>query len=57
MNNKQKIFYYIILIIFIILMIWSFIEQDYKTIIKSFCILIGSFIVGIIYAKLGEDNE
>lgn len=57
MNNKQKIFYYIILIIFIILMIWRFIEQDYKTIIKSFCILIGSFIIGFIYARLGGSDE
>lgn len=54
MNEKQKIFYYIILIIYIALMTWCFIEKDYATIIRSFCILIGSFILGVIYARIGE---
>lgn len=54
MNKKQEIFYYIILIIYIAIIIWCFIEKDYATIIKSFCILIGSCIMGVIYARLGD---
>lgn len=56
MNNKQKILYLALLIIYIALMIWCFIEKDYATIIKSICILIGSFILGVIFAKLGDDK-
>lgn len=53
MTTKQKIFYLILLIIWLLLMIWEFSIGEYKGIIKSICILIGSFIMGIIYAKLG----
>ena len=54
MNNKQKVLYLTLLIICIALMIWEFSIGEYKGIIKSICILIGSFIMGIIYAKLGD---
>lgn len=53
MTTKQKIFYLILLIIWLLLMIWEFSIGEYKGIIKSICILIGSFIIGFIYAKLG----
>lgn len=53
MTKKQKIFYLILLIIWLLLMIWKFSIGEYKGIIKSICILAGSFIMGIIYAKLG----
>lgn len=57
MATKQKIFYLILLIIWLLLMIWEFSIGEYKGIIKSICILIGSFIMGIIYAKLGDDKK
>lgn len=53
MTTKQKIFYLILLIIWLLLMIWEFFIGEYKGIIKSICILAGSFLMGIIYAKLG----
>jgi hypothetical protein len=53
MTKKQKIFYLILLIIWLLLMIWEFSIGEYKGIIKSIFILAGSFIMGIIYAKLG----
>lgn len=53
MTKKQKIFYLILLIIWLLLMIWEFSIGEYKGIIKSICILAGSFIMGIIYTKLG----
>lgn len=52
MTKKQKIFYLILLIIWLLLMIWEFSIGEYKGIIKSICILAGSFIMEIIYAKL-----
>ena len=54
MNKKQEIFWTILLLIYLLLMIWCFIEKEYMTIIKSFCILIGSCITGIIYGKLSD---
>lgn len=57
MNKFQKIFMLILLIIYILLMIWCFFSGEYLTIIKSVCILIGSFILGIIYAKLGSKDS
>ena len=56
MNRKQKIFYLCILSTWILLMLWCFIEKDYVTIIKSISILIGSFIMGVIFAKLGDSD-
>ena len=56
MNKKQKILYLCVLSTYILLMIWCFIEKDYLTIIKSFSILIGSFIMGVIFAKLGDSD-
>ena len=56
MNNKEKILYLALSIIYIALMIWCFIEKDYATIIKSICILIESFILGVIFAKLEDDK-
>ena len=56
MSKSQEIFILILLIIYILLMVWCFFAGEYLTIIKSFCILIGSFILGIIYAKL-EDKD
>ena len=56
MNNKQKVLYLILLIIYIALMIWCFIEKEYTTIIKSICILIGSFILSVIFVNLGDDK-
>lgn len=53
MTTKQKIFYLTLLIIWLLLMIWEFSIGEYIGIIKSICILIGSFILGIIYVKLG----
>lgn len=53
MTTKQKIFYLILLILWLLLMIWEFSIGEYKGIIKSICILVGSFIMGIIYAELG----
>lgn len=53
MTAGQKIFYLILLIIWLLLMIWEFSIGEYIGIIKSIFILIGSFILGIIYAKLG----
>lgn len=53
MTAKQKIFYLILLILWLLLMIWEFYIGEYKGIIKSICILVGSFIMGIIYVKLG----
>lgn len=50
---KIKIFYLILLIIWLLLMIWEFSIGEYKAIIRSLCILIGSFISGIIYGSLG----
>ena len=38
-------------------MLWCFIEKDYVTIIKSISILIGSFIIGVIFANLGDSDE
>lgn len=54
MTTKQKIFYLILLIIWLLLMIWEFFIGEYKGIIKSICILAGSFLMVIIYAKLGD---
>ena len=54
MNKKQKVFWIIILLIYLLLMIWCFIEKEYMAIIKSICILIGSFIMGIIYGILSN---
>lgn len=56
MNNKQKVLYLTLLIIFIALMIWLFIEKEYVVIIKSICIFAGSFIFGAVWAKLGDDK-
>lgn len=53
MTTKQKIFYLILLILWLLLMIWEFSIGEYKEIIKSICILVGSFIMGIVYTKLG----
>ena len=53
MTKKQKIFYLTLLIIWLLLMIWEFSVGEYKGIIKSICIFIGSFIMGIIYVNLG----
>jgi hypothetical protein len=57
MNRKQMTFWLAILLLYIELMIWCVIEGYFITIIKSFCILIGSFIIGCIYAKLGGNND
>ena len=54
MNKKHEIFWTILLLIYLLLMIWCFIEKEYMTIIKSLCILIGSCIMGIIYRKLSD---
>lgn len=53
MTTKQKIFYLILLILWLLLMIWEFYIGEYKGIIKSICILAGSFILGVIYSNLG----
>lgn len=53
MTTKQKIFYLTLLIIWLLLMIWEISIGEYKGIIKSICFLIGSFIMSIIYVKLG----
>ncbi|MDO5003592.1 MAG: hypothetical protein Q4E39_05145 [bacterium] len=50
---KIKVFYLILSILYLLLMIWCFAIGEYKAIIKSICILIGSFILGIIYSSLG----
>ena len=57
MNKNQRIFYITLAILYILLMIWLFIEKDYYSIIRSICILIGSFIIVIIFAKLGGKDE
>lgn len=57
MTTKQKIFYLILLIIWLLLMIWEFYIGEYKRIIKSICILVGSFILGVIYSNLGGDDK
>lgn len=57
MNNKQKVLYLTLLIIFIALMIWLFIEKEYVSIIKSICIFAGSFIFGAVWTKLGIKND
>lgn len=54
MTAKQKILWLILLIIWLLLMIWEFSIEEYIEIIKSICILIGSFIIGIIFVKLGR---
>lgn len=54
MDRKQMTFWLAILLLYIELMIWCVIEGDFVTIIKSFCILVGSFIMGVIYAKLDD---
>lgn len=56
MNKKQKVFYILIFIIYLLLMLYCYLIHDYKTIIKSTCILIGSFIFEIVYSKLGADD-
>ena len=53
MNKNQQIFFIVLVILYILLMIWLFIEKDYYSIIKSICILIGSFVLAIVFAKLG----
>lgn len=50
---KIKVFYLILLILWLLLMIWCFAIGEYKAIIKSICIFVGSFILGIIYSSLG----
>lgn len=57
MSRKQIIFWLIILLLYIGLMIWNVIEGNFIAIIKSFCILVGSFVIGCIYAKLGGNND
>ena len=57
MNRKQMTFWLAILLLYVELMIWCAIEGDFITIIKSFCILVGSFIISCIYAKLGGNND
>lgn len=56
MNNKQKIFYVLMFAIWLLLMFYCYFIHDYKTIIKSICIFIGSFILVIIYSELGDNN-
>ena len=57
MNKKQQIFYLILVILYILLMLWCFIEKYYITIMESICVLVGSFILGVIFAKLGDKDE
>lgn len=57
MTKKQKIFLSILLIIYILLIVWCFFIEEYKTIIKSICILIGSFMLGNIFIDLGGKND
>lgn len=56
MNKKQKVFYILIFIIYLLLILYCYLIHDYETIIKSICVLIGSFIFGIVYSKLGDDD-
>ena len=52
--NKQEIFLLILGLVWSALMIWLFIEELYIEILKSVVILMGSTILGIIFAELGE---
>ena len=54
MNKGQEIFLLIILLMYIVLLVWLFINELYIEILKSFAILLGSFVLGMIMAKLGE---
>lgn len=51
--SPVKVFFLILSILYLLLMIWCFSIGEYKTIIKSICIAIGGFILGIIYSSLG----
>ena len=57
MTTKQKIFYLILLILWLLLMIWEFSIGEYKEIIKSICVVIGGFISGCICGSFWEDDK
>nr|DAQ91340.1 MAG TPA: Lipopolysaccharide export system ATP-binding protein transport, ABC-transporter, LIPID TRANSPORT [Caudoviricetes sp.] len=57
MTKKQKIFLSILLIIYILLIVWCFFIEEYKEIIKSICILIGSCMLGNIFINLEDKND
>lgn len=53
MSKGQIIFYIVITFIWLLLMIWCFVTKEYMAIIRSFFIMIGSAILGYLYAILG----
>lgn len=56
MSKGQIIFYIVITFIWLLLMIWCFAIKEYMAIIKSFFIMIGSAILGALYAILGDEE-
>ena len=56
MSKEQSIFILIISFVYIVLMLWLFVNELYIEILKSVAILIGSFILGMIFGKLESDK-